>query len=223
MKKLIIVLVFVTLFSGAEYAFAQVRSDFSDWNVPPPVPPGTINKQTTKGNIAITPPSDVPVPAQPISGPVKLPDPGPVITTFLSVNAPRQPTLPPGFAKTNDIPDPTAPDALNPPEHPPADRAVDGATDMPNPPAPELPGFPSIPDTSGRTSNEKTAKLPVAPVVIKPAASGNFSVELFPYVIWVTPDVPNNVPFRQPAISPVIKYNKQGKATKPIKNSKNNP
>ena len=222
MKKLIIVLSVVTLFSGAEHAFAQVKSDFSDWNVPPPIPPGAISKQANKNNVAITPPSDVQVPAQPISGPVKLPDPGVVITTFLNVDIPGQPTPPPGSVKTDVTPDPTAPDALNPPDHPPGDQADDGATDMPNPPAPELPAFPSIPDNSSGISNEKTPKLPVAPVLIKPAFSSNFSGELFPYIIWVTPGVPNNVPFNQSPVSPGANFNKPGKAKRPMKNSKKN-
>jgi len=221
MKKFIIIWMFVTLFSGAELAFAQVKSDFSDWNVPPPVPPGTINKQTSKNYIAITPPSDVPIPAQPVSGSVKLPDPGPVITTFLNVDAPSQPTMPPGSVKTDDIPDPTAPNALNPPERPPGDQAADGAIDMPNPQAPELPAFPSTPGISGNDPNEKTPKIPVTPVLIKPAVTGNFSVQQFPYIIWVMPKIPGNVPFHQPAVGTGVKYNKPGKAKEPIKSNKN--
>ena len=222
MKKLIIILLFVTLFSGGEHAFAQVKSDFSDWNVPPPVPPGTLNKQTTKNNITITPPSDVPVPGQPVSGPVKLPDPGPVITTFLNVDAPGQPTLPGGSVKTDDIPDPKAPNALNPPEHPPGDQADEGAIDMPNPAAPELPAFPPIKDISSGSSNEKMPKLPVTPFLLKPAVNGNFSTQLFPYSLWVMPGVPGNVPFRQPVAGPGANDNKPGKAKTPLKNSKNN-
>jgi hypothetical protein len=133
MKKLFIIWLAI-IFSVAVYpAAAQVKSDFSDWNVPPPVPPSTLPKQPNKNNAIVLSQTDVPIPGQPVSGPVILPASGPVITGYLIVEAPSQPQFEGAVQQGNSIPQPAVPEPLDPPKPAPNDQPDDNAIVMPFP------------------------------------------------------------------------------------------
>jgi hypothetical protein len=209
MKKLIIVFVAISLLAGAGSAIAQVKGDFSDWNVPPPVPPGTQPKQpNNKSNSPAVQQTDVPAPAQPVTGPVKLPELGPVITTYLTVTSPEQPAIDNPAAFNELMPLPAMPDGIDPPRQAPQDKATQGATDMPQPVAPESPPLPPMPVADGSSTNERSPKLPIVPMMESNASIGVVPGSQFPFTMWPVPGIPGNVQITRPSAAAATNQHK---------------
>jgi hypothetical protein len=214
MKKLIVICLSI-IFSAAAYpAAGQVRSDFSDWNVPPPIPPATIPKQPGKNNLIILPQTEVPVPGQPVGEPVRLSELGPVITNFLNVDAPSQPEFEGLQQEWAGLPHPQAPAAIDPPKTTPNDQVEEGLTAMPDVVAPGMPSMPSAPAGAGAT--DKTPVLPILPDLMQPLTTGTISGNPFPFTLWGLPGIPVNVPVQGPVIKP-------GKPAKSIKKKRHTP
>ena len=192
MRKLIPALMVVSLCLGAQYAFSQVKGDFSDWNVPPPVPPGTIPKGAiTNKQLAIQPPVDVPAPSLQFPANVRLTALAPVIETALDVPAPTQPAFGPLPFAVPDMPLPEVPAALAPPKPAPHDEVIEGLTEMPDVPVPDLPPAPKIPEAGTLPPSTEILKLPIMPGII-PQPDISVPTNSFPFNLWPAPAIPLN-------------------------------
>jgi hypothetical protein len=195
MKKLVPVLLLIILSFGAERAFSQ-KGDFSDWNVPPPLAPGTI----PKGPVTVKPavlqlPADLQAPGFPSITDIKLAALTPILLTAPDVPAPAQPEFPALPFQTPDIPLPQVPVALDLPKQAPRDEVIEDVTDMPSPAIPEMPNLPNLPDVQPDNSTGEKLKLPIVPALIKQPATGALPEYAFPFTDWPVPAIPLNVHF----------------------------
>ena len=174
----------------AQRALCQVKNDFSDWNVPPPVPTGTIPKGPGGARpVVLQPPADIPAPnLQSID--LKLAVLSPVSQTAPDVQAPAQPQFPVLPFQVPDIPLPEVPHAMELPKQTFHDAIEESNTHMPEPTAPEMPALPKMPDVSQSPSAEGALKLPlIPPIVIQPAAA-TLPADDFPFLEWPVPGIP---------------------------------
>ncbi len=197
MKKSFIILLLVTLTWGVLGSSAQTKGNFSDWNIPPPLPPGTTGSKGGTGNtIALTPlPADLPSLTLPASDDIALSPLPPVLTFSPAIAAPDQPLFPDANDKLPDIPMPDAPDAPPMPQTVPGDQLTTLSTGLPDVASPDLPAFPKIPDATADKSAYKRYPLPLMPAVITPPVPKISSPVEFPYTGWFVPPVPSNVHF----------------------------
>ncbi|MBB3057051.1 hypothetical protein [Mucilaginibacter gotjawali] len=178
-------------------ATAQARN-LSDWNVPPPLPPGSSTKGNTTGKPATAKsilliPGDIPIPSQPAAPPVKMPYLAAIVTTSPFAASPGQPYKLSIDVEGPDIPLPGAPDAPPLPQQTMQDKPAPEVIDLPAPPPPDMPPLPQQPASSGQTTPGKLP-LPLMPEVLSlqspllPPASAP--------MYWPTPAIPGNASIR---------------------------
>lgn len=197
--KLLRILIFTLIaFAGClNQAMAQ-KFNLSDWNVPPPLPPGTTTKGNTTGKAAtgksaVLTLSDIRGVSLPAAPPVQVPVLAAVSTTSPSVNSPGQPTLLDAGAGLPDIPSPDAQDASQLPKQSLHDEVVSSIVDLPIPQEPEMPVFPAEPTASTQTTTAKSF-IPLMPGVISlPSPSLPSDDGINP---WSSPGIPDNTGFK---------------------------
>ena len=193
MKRMLFVFLLFTFCLKAQYSLCQVKNDFSDWNVPPPVPPGTIPKGPGGGQPPILLQlSDVPAPDLQLIN-FKLVSLSPILQTAPDVPAPEQPQFPSLPFDVPDIPLPQVPRAMDLPKQTFHDEVIpDGNTDMPEPAAPEIPELPKMPVTTQKPSDNIDLKLPVIPAIVAQPVSVALPADAFPFIDWPVPGIPVN-------------------------------
>jgi hypothetical protein len=190
MKRLVIICLIMTFYLEAQRALCQVKSDFSDWNVPPPVPTGTIPKGPggAKTTVLLLP-ADVTAPSlQSID--LKLAGSFPISQTAPDVQAPEQPKFPPLPFNAPDIPLPAVPPAIGLPKQTLHDEITESNTDMPEPVAPEMPAFPKMPVLTQKPADEGVLKLPLIPAIIVQPDPSALPLDAFPFLEWPVPGIP---------------------------------
>jgi hypothetical protein len=197
-KKSVVILLLITLTWVAFGSFAQTKGNFSDWNVPPPLPPGTTQAKDGADGNKISLASlltDLPPLAQPAIEDI-IPGPLPPVLTFSPIVAtPDQPLFPDVNDKLPDMPMPDVPDAPAMPQHTPADLVTEVNTDLPAVESPGLPAFPKIPAATVDKPADKRYPLPLMPAVVTAPVPKISSSMAFPYTGWFVPPVPSNVHF----------------------------
>ncbi|HZY35931.1 MAG TPA: hypothetical protein VFE53_04740 [Mucilaginibacter sp.] len=192
MKKLAFVFLVMTLCLQALEALCQVKSDFSDWNVPPPIPAGTIPKGPGGAKLTVTQtPTDIPAPNLQLIE-LRLAALSPILQTAPDVQAPEQPQFPALPFNVPDIPLPKIPLPVNLPKQTPHDQIIEHNTDMPEPGAPEMPEFPKIPDVTQSSPNQGSLKFPVMPAIIVQPVTIALPDNAFPFLEWPVPEIPEN-------------------------------
>ncbi len=175
----------------AQRALCQVKGDFSDWNVPPPIPTGTIPKGPGKNAPVAELPVDVPAPnLQSIN--LRLAALSPVLQTAPDVPAPDQPKFPSLPFAVPDIPLPGIPAAMELPKQTLHDATIESNTDMPEPAAPEMPVLPKMPNINQQSPDQGVLKFPLIPAIIIEPGSAALPVDAFPFLEWPVPGVPEN-------------------------------
>lgn len=182
-------------------AIAQSRNNQSDWNVPPPLTPGTITKGNTRqGNGSAGKPvvltlTDIPVVSQPFVSATQ----GPVLAAIGStppmVDAPDQPVIS-ETAGFPEIPSPEAPETPHLPKQTIQDIQFSSVMDLPLPESPELPPSPVEPTISGQVNVIK-GLIPVMPDITGTVLLLQPSENLMP---WAIPEIPESESFKM--ISP---------------------
>jgi hypothetical protein len=192
MKRLVIVFLIMTFYLEAQQAFCQVKGDFSDWNVPPPVLTGTIPKGPggVKPSV-LQPPPDVPAPDLELID-LKLAASSPILQTAPDVQAPVQPEFPALPFDVPDIPLPQVPGAMALPKKTPHDEILENNTDMPEPAAPEMPELPKMPQITSKSTDEETLKIPIIPAIVVQPASAALPADAFPFLEWPVPGIPES-------------------------------
>lgn len=173
-------------------AHAQVANQ-SDWNVPPPLAPGTISKGDVEGrpgssSVAVLRISDVAVSVQP-AAPYPVPELAPLSPTPPVASQPEQPA---GdmMAALPDTPLPEAPQAPQMPDRTMQDAPEPPRIAVPMPVAPELPAPPQMPSGSTSPVTTNNGLFPLMPAVTQ-------STPLTPApattILWKTPGVPESI------------------------------
>ena len=185
--------------AGASLGGYAQTGDRSDWNVPPPVPPGSIPKGTVPGKTGkttITPATtDVTRPGVPKLGSVRLADLPPVSLILPVVNVPGQPAFPLMPFDVPVIPLPDVPDAIDLPKQAPVDEATTDEAEFPEPTAPEMPAMPAAPLTNPDKNTVAPFKVPLTPPLVTQLSPGALSVSIFPFSDWQVPPIPSNLHF----------------------------
>lgn len=185
-----------------DLAKAQSRSNQSDWNVPPPLTPGTINKgNTPHGNGSVAKPvvltlSDIPVVSQPFVSATEAPLLAAIGTTPPVVDAPDQPNINDVVSGLPEIPSPDAPETPRLPKQTMQDLQFSSVIDLPLPESPELPPSPVEPSVSGQVNMIK-GPIPVMPEITGTVLLLQPSESLTP---WSIPEMPESENFKM--ISP---------------------
>jgi hypothetical protein len=190
MKTPVIILLLITLM-GSQYAEAQVKSgNFSDWNVPPPLPPGTMAKGVVPHKTTlIMPLTDLPPVSLPHTEQVKLAQLPPVTLTPPAVPAPYEPAFPVTPTALPDMPVPLTPEAINLPQNIPPDQLTKVSTDMSDPPDPAMPDLPKTPDITSAKFPDTPTPLPVMPGVPQQPVPA-MPPDIFPFTEWQIPSIP---------------------------------
>jgi hypothetical protein len=221
MKKIILFLLPAAIALGVQTAFSQqvpYKSDFSDWNVPPPVPPGTVPKGTVKNkNVVLRLPADVPVPVLKFDAALKLTASAQVLHTAPDVAAPDQPEFPDFPFKVVAIPLPLIPKSIELPQNEPRDEVSEDITNMPDPKEPDMPDLPKKPDVQEGTSGDISVRLPLVPFLLKQPVPEVTSGQLFPFDEWPVPSLPGSL--HNPIVLPKGSGH-QGLKSKPVKKAK---
>ncbi|WDF78327.1 hypothetical protein PQ469_31045 [Mucilaginibacter sp. KACC 22773] len=225
-SKMLMALVFtiITIACCLNQVIAQSRTNQSDWNVPPPVPPplhpGTQVKGGTNGKPPLDKPvalslSDIPPVSLPPAPPVQMPVLAAVSTVSPVVNTPDQPTILGIGANLPEIPMPGAPETPGLPKQSLRDLPVTSIPELPIPASPELPTLPAEPIPSGQPVPANIS-MPAMPEVLTPAmpnppANGG---GLEP---WPSPGIPENANFK--LITATVKEGRTGsiKGAKKVK------
>ena len=176
----------------AQRGLCQVKNDFSDWNVPPPVPTGTIPKGAGGVKPAVSLPlTDIPAPGLQLID-LKLAALSPILQTAPDVPAPEQPKFPSSPFELPDIPLPQAPHAMDLPKQTLHDQIEETSTNMPEPAAPEMPAFPKMPDVKQQSTDDGVLKFPVIPPIIVQPDPVALPAGDFPFLEWPAPGIPLN-------------------------------
>jgi hypothetical protein len=180
-----------------DHANAQNRNNQSDWNVPPPLTPGTITKGNTPGNAAAGKPvvltlTDIPVLPQPVVPATQMPVLAAIGSIPPVVAAPDQPNINGAVAGLPEIPSPEAPEAPHLPKQTMQDLQLSSVMDLPLPESPELPPFPVEPTASGKINMIK------GPVPVMPDIAGTIPIVQPPGDLtpWSIPQIPDNTGFK---------------------------
>jgi len=215
MKRLVLLFLIMTFYMEGQQALCQVKGDFSDWNVPPPIPTGTIPKGPGGVKPAVLqPPPDVPALTLELID-LKLAASSPILQTAPDVQAPAQPELPPLPFDVPDIPLPQVPGAIALPKKTPHDEILENNTDMPEPAAPEMPVLPKPPQVTSQSTDEGVLKLPVIPAIMVQSGSAALPADAFPFLEWPVPDIPENT-----EMSTVLSGNPDNNKVKPTNKKK---
>lgn len=185
----------VLLIFYSEAAYAQ-RGNQSDWNVPPPLPPGSITKGDTEGrpgnggSAALTI-MDVTAVLQPVIS-VSIPELPPISTTAPDASQPKQPA---GdmIAALPDTPLPEMPETPEMPNRTLQDTPEPPLTTVPMPAVPELPAPPKAPVGGANPVQANNNGIPLMPEVteplkLTPPPAGN--------ILWSSPGVPEIINFK---------------------------
>jgi len=195
-KRIIHILLLMAFTLGARDALSQKKSDFSDWNVPPPIPPGSIQKgRAVDKNIHIQLPVDVAVPDLQFNADLKFITIVQVSKASPDVAAPEQPLFPGMPFRVDEIPSPAIPKALDLPKDAPQDEVNEDITGMPSPKAPEMPDLPKMPVVTEGQSNGVPSRLPVVPSILKQPVPELTGGTTFPFTEWPAPPIPLTVHF----------------------------
>jgi len=191
MRKIVNIILFVTLILGARNALGQRRSGFSDWNVPPPILPGGLKKGgVTNDKIKLQPPADVPAPVLDLDPDFKLLPPAQVGLTPTDVEVPGQPLFPAMPFAVVEIPSPSAPKIIELPLKAPQDEVTEGATDMPLVQEPEMPELPKMPVVVEGQASDAPNRLPLIPSILKQPVPELITDTPFPFTEWPVPPIP---------------------------------
>lgn len=190
------VITFVMTFFLFVNAFAQ-RGNQSDWNVPPPLAPGSVTKGTTEGRsgnsgtatLTITDAPHVSLPEAVTQGM----DIAPVSRVAPEVAAPQQPDVAANIG-TADMPMPASPEAPSMPELTLKDTPVPSVVNIPMPQAPDLPPAPAQPIPGPLTGPVNTGNIPLTPSIAHQMVS--FVAPPGLTGIWATPELPASINFK---------------------------
>ncbi|MCR8556095.1 hypothetical protein KXD93_00490 [Mucilaginibacter sp. BJC16-A38] len=195
MKKVIYVLLLLGFMAVSLTASAQ-HGDFSDWNVPLPLPPGSITKSVSPGKpktAVVVPVIDLPSFALPKTAGVKLGKLAPVSSEIPEVAIPKQPAFPATPTLLAEIPLPDVPEAPGLSGQAPQDKIINNdLIDIPVPEAPDMPDMPKAPIVTS-SSSAAPVKIPVTPLLptqVAPVMSTDF-----PFTDWPLPLIPVNTNF----------------------------
>ena len=198
MRKIFIILLFTALACVSLGGYAQT-GDRSDWNVPPPVPPGSIPKGAVPGKggkTTITPATtNVTQPGLPKLGAAKLANLPPVSLILPVVITPGQPAFPLMPFDVPAIPLPDVPDAIDLPKQAPVDEVTTDEAAFPEPTAPEMPAMPAAPLTNTDKNTVAPFKVPLTPPLVTQLSPGALSASLFPFADWQVPPILSNIHF----------------------------
>jgi hypothetical protein len=226
MKTKPVILLLTAVLAMSQFAFAQTHGNFSDWNVPAPQAPGTIQKGAAGSKPAITPQFvDVPPVNVPQTGPVQLNKMPPVLLVAPEVVTPGQPAIQGLSAGSFGTPLPTAPDAPAMPAEVPHDAVFKMTADISAPIAPPMPELPkSIPNEAPAGKPQGGTHLPVTPPIESHPLQVEVSQSQFALSEWAMPGIPDNteVAFPLPDIAPpkaLPKPRHPGKKTHKTSNS----
>jgi len=172
------------------------RGNQSDWNVPPPLAPGSITKGDTEGRpgnngTAILTITDVTAAIQ-TAGSFTVPELAAISTIAPAANQPEQPGRE-MIAALSDTPLPEIPEAPQLPERTIADAPEPPVAPVPLPEVPELPEPPQAPVGVANTTGPNTGILPLMPDVAQPAP---LSEPPSGSILWNTPGLPEVMNFK---------------------------
>ncbi len=189
---IIVFLIYACFFNKAN---AQ-SSNQSDWNVPPPVAPGTITKGNVEGRAGNTgtvalPFADVPAGVQPVAA-VSVLQLAPISATPPDASQPQQPETADVLIAFSGIPMPEMPEVPNMPDRSLQDMPEPISGNMPIPLAPDMPPIPPEP-VGSVAPNTRDTGLPLIPKVSLPVT---FSGPPIGTVLWNTPGVPQTIDFK---------------------------
>lgn len=178
-------------------ATAQNRSNQSDWNVPPPLTPGTITKGNIQGNGPAGKPivltlTDIPTVLQPFVSATQMPVLAAIGSTPPMVDAPDQPGINGASTGLSEIPLPEAPETPHLPKQTIYDLQFSSVMDLPLPESPELPLSPVEPTVSGQVNIIK-GPIPVMPDITDAVPLLWPSGDLMP---WSIPEIPESENFK---------------------------
>ena len=226
MKNKPIILLLTAILAMTRLAAAQTHGNFSDWNVPAPQAPGTIQKGTTHSKPAVTPQFiDVPPVNVPQTGPAQINKLLPVLLVAPEVSTPVQPAIDGLSAASFGSPLPAAPDAPALPAEAPHDDIFKMTADIIAPAAPPIPELPkSIPADAPVGKGQGSVHLPVTPSIESQSPQVEVSNSRFSFSEWAVPALPDNteVLFPLPDAAPpkeLSKPKQQGKKRQKISNS----
>jgi len=216
-SKMLMALVFtiITIACCLNQAIAQSKTNQSDWNVPPPVPPplhpGTQVKGGPNGKPPLDKPvslslSDIPPVALPPAPPVQMPVLAAISTTSPAVNTPNQPTILGIGANLPEIPMPGAPETPALPKQSLRDLPVTSIPELPIPASPDLPALPAEPVPSAQPTPVNVS-MPAMPGVLNPVTL-NLPANSGGLEPWPSPGIPENATFK--LITTAIKESKKG-------------
>nr|WP_294793888.1 hypothetical protein [uncultured Mucilaginibacter sp.] len=172
------------------------RGNQSDWNVPPPVAPGTITKGDATGSAGNSgavalPFADVPAGVQPVAA-VSVLQLAPISATPPDASQPQQPETADILVAFSGIPLPEMPEMPNMPDRSLQDMPEPISGNMPMPLAPDMPPIPPEP-VGSVAPNTRDTGLPLIPKVSLPVT---FSGPPIGTVLWSTPGVPQTIDFK---------------------------
>jgi hypothetical protein len=224
--KMLVALVFTIITTACclNRAIAQSRTNQSDWNVPPPVPPPLHPGTQVKGSTNSKPPldkpvslslSDIPPVALPPAPPVQMPVLAAISTTSPVVNTPDQPTILGIGTNLPEIPMPGAPETPALPKQSLRDLPVTSIPELPIPASPELPTLPAEPAPSGQPAPANVL-MPAMPEVLNPVTP-NLPANSGGLEPWPSPGIPENANFK--LITTAVKESRAGstKGAKKVK------
>lgn len=197
-SKLIPILLLAAITVCVNRTIAQTRNNQSDWNVPPPLTPGTISKGNAAKNGAASKQvtltlTDVPAISQPAVSPAQMPVLAAVSSTPPPVTTPDQPMIT-GQTGLPDIPSPEAPDAPSLPKQTVKDLlvATSSMIDLPLPESPEMPPPPTEPKPLD------LSVISIGSVPVMPDLFDSFPLSLNPgdVVPWSVPVIPESLGFK---------------------------
>lgn len=187
----------LVVFGCLGHATAQNRNNQSDWNVPPPLTPGTITKGNTPRNgqggkpIVLTL-TDIPAVAQPFVSATQAPVLAAIGSTPPVADVPDQPDIDGASTGLSEIPLPEAPETPHLPKQTIHDLQFSSVTDLPLPESPELPQAPVEPTVSGQVNIIK-GPIPVMPDIAGTIPLLQPSGDLMP---WSIPEIPESDSFK---------------------------
>jgi len=194
MKSKPIILLVTAVLAMAQLAVAQTHGNFSDWNVPAPQAPATIQKGATHNKPAVTPQFiDVPPVNVPQTGPAQISKMPSVLLVTPEVITPLQPAIQGVSAGSFGTPLPAAPDAPALPAETPHDDIFKMTADVNAPTAPPMSDLPkSIPADAPVGKADGSTHLPITPSIESLPLQVEVSSGRFSFSAWAVPAVPGS-------------------------------
>ncbi|QEM10989.1 hypothetical protein [Mucilaginibacter rubeus] len=187
----------IAVLGSMDHATAQSRYNQSDWNVPPPLTPGTITKGNTLGGSSAGKPivltlTDIPVVSQPFVSATQAPALAAIGTNPPVVDAPGQPNIDGVGTGLPEIPAPEAPETPHLPKQIMQDLQFSSVIDLPVPESPELPAASVEPTVSGKINMIK-GPVPVMPEITDVMPVLQPTDDINP---WSIPQIPESTGFK---------------------------